>query len=229
MADPETPELARDLGSLGGRRLGEAPAQRGRRRVDPDFPTALGIDEREFADIGQVAFAGIVDLDGDDLVARGECARGRSQSRGPRRSDTTTTRPPRGAVAATNWSAAAGEATPRTDGAASSVASAAPRASSKVASKPSRPTRGGTRRSAPSPNVTIPSRLPRWVARCPTASATPSATSAFRRSAVPNVIDGERSRMSQVVSARSGTWTRTCGTVVRAVTFQSMRRTSSPG
>ena len=61
------------------------------------------------------------------------------------------------------------------------------------------------------------------------ARATPSATSALRRSAVPKVIDGETSRSSHAVSARSGTWTRTCGMVVRAVTFQSIRRTSSPG
>jgi len=42
-----------------------------------------------------------------------------------------------------------------------------------------------------SPNVSTPSLLPRRVATWPTAIATPSATSAFRRSRVPNCIDGD--------------------------------------
>ena len=46
---------------------------------------------------------------------------------------------------------------------------------------------------------------------------------------MPKVIEGEASSTSQVVSARSATSTRTCGSPVRAVAFQSMRRTSSPG
>ena len=61
------------------------------------------------------------------------------------------------------------------------------------------------------------------------AIATPSATSALRRSAVPKVIEAEVSSTSQAVSARSPTCTRTCGSRMRAVTFQSMWRTSSPG
>ena len=54
-----------------------------------------------------------------------------------------------------------------------------------------------------SPNVTTPSRLPRRVATWPIAIATPSATSALRRSAVPNCIDGEVSSTSHVTSTRS--------------------------
>ena len=61
------------------------------------------------------------------------------------------------------------------------------------------------------------------------ASATPSATSALRRSAVPKLIEAETSSSSQHVIARSPTCTRTCGSFMRAVTFQSMWRTSSPG
>ena len=53
-------------------------------------------------------------------------------------------------------------------------------------------------------------------------ATTPSATSALRRSAVPNCIDGETSSISQAVIARSPTCTRTCGSRIRAVTFQSM-------
>jgi hypothetical protein len=51
----------------------------------------------------------------------------------------------------------------------------------------------------------------------------------LRRSAVPNCIDGEVSSTSQVERARSAIWTLVWGSRVRAVTFQSIRRTSSPG
>ena len=69
--------------------------------------------------------------------------------------------------------------------------------------RPSRPWRTGRARGSSSPNVTAPNRLPRRVARWPTAIATPSATSALRRSAVPKRIDGEVSSTSQVTSTRS--------------------------
>ena len=61
------------------------------------------------------------------------------------------------------------------------------------------------------------------------ARQTPSATSALRRSAVPKLMEAETSSTSHAVIARSPTWTRTCGSRKRAVTFQSMKRTSSPG
>ena len=60
-------------------------------------------------------------------------------------------------------------------------------------------------------------RLPRRAAKWPIASATPSATSHLRRSAVPNVIEADVSSTSHVSTARSATWTRTCGSPVRAV------------
>ena len=47
--------------------------------------------------------------------------------------------------------------------------------------------------------------------------------------AVPKSRLADRSIASQVSSSRSATVCRTCGTVVRAVTGQSIRRTSSPG
>ena len=66
-----------------------------------------------------------------------------------------------------------------------------------------------------SPKVTMPSRLPRRVARCPIAIATPSVMSAFRRSAVPNCIDNEVSSTSQVTSTprrdRRARAARSCG------------------
>ena len=94
---------------------------------------------------------------------------------------------------------------------------------------PRLPPVGGVTDSRPAPNVTMPSRLPRRAAKRPTTSAAPSATSALRRSAVPKCIDGEWSSRSHAVSCRSGTSSRTCGTSVRAVAFQSILRTSSPG
>ena len=92
-----------------------------------------------------------------------------------------------------------------------------------------RPWRGRITFGAPPPNATTPSRLPRRLATWPMAIATPSATSALRRSAVPKVIEADVSSTSHAVSARSPTCTRTCGSRMRAVTFQSMWRTSSPG
>ena len=53
-----------------------------------------------------------------------------------------------------------------------------------------RPWRGRRMRVSPAPNPSTPSRFPRRVATWPTASATPSATSALRRSAVPNCDRG---------------------------------------
>ena len=96
------------------------------------------------------------------------------------------------------------------------------RSSASSWSRPSRPWRGRMTLVASPPNDTTPSRLPRREATWPIASATPSATSALRRSAVPNVIDADVSSTSQLVSARSPTCTRTCGSCMRAVTFQSM-------
>ena len=83
-------------------------------------------------------------------------------------------------------------------------------------------------RAAATPTVSSAMRPPRRVARRPTTSATPSATSDFSRSAVPNAIDGETSITSHVVSVRSGTCRRTCGTPVRALAAASSWRTSSP-
>jgi hypothetical protein len=74
-----------------------------------------------------------------------------------------------------------------------------------------------------------PRRLPRRVARRPTGG----------RGALGDVdlqpVGGAerhrrlRSMSSQVVTERSATWTRTWGSPVRAVAFQSSWRTSSPG
>ena len=60
------------------------------------------------------------------------------------------------------------------------------------------------------PAVKTASRPPWRVAARATTCATPSATSDFSRSAVPNAIDAETSSTSQVVRIRSGTCRRTC-------------------
>jgi uncharacterized protein YbcI len=56
-----------------------------------------------------------------------------------------------------------------------------------------------------------------------------STSSRFSVSAVPKSMLGERSTTIQVSSSRSAIVCRMCGIVVRAVTGQSIRRTSSPG
>jgi hypothetical protein len=72
-------------------------------------------------------------------------------------------------------------------------------------------------------------RLPvRWV-RNPTADMAASARSRFSQSAVPKARLAEKSATIHVSSSRSAIDTRMWGSWVRAVTFQSMRRTSSPG
>src|SRR5215211_7088066 len=148
---------------------------------------------------------------------------GPSQSGAPRKSETTTTSPRARASAATLVTAAPTDVPPAPSPPGSR------RSSLSSPSRPSRPWRGLSTRGSPPPKASTPRRLPRRVATCPTASATPSATSALRRSAVPKLMEADTSSTSQHVSARSPTCTRTCGSLMRAVTFQSMWRTSSPG
>ena len=111
-------------------------------------------------------------------------------------------------------------------------ARARPRRRARAASRrgPARPCRGGSGIGEPPPNETSARRGSRARSRRGRARARrPMATSALRRSAVPNPIDGVRSSTTQVTSTRSASCTLMCGSRVRAVTFQSIRRTSSPG
>ena len=142
---------------------------------------------------------------------------GASQSRGPRKSETTTTSP--------RARASRGDRVRRRRRATWRRCRRRPaRRAARPAGRagPSRPWRGRSTRGSGPPNATTPSRFPRRVATWPMARLTPSATSALRRSAVPKLIDGETSSISHAVIARSPTWTRTCGSRIRAVTFQSM-------
>ena len=56
-----------------------------------------------------------------------------------------------------------------------------------------RPPRGGSSAALGPPKVSRPTRPPRRTASAPSTSTTPSATSLFSRSAVPNAIDGDTS------------------------------------
>ena len=175
------PELGRQRTALGGGRGREPLAERSRGGVDTDLAAGLGIDERQLADVGQVALARVVDLDREDVVACRDGRERRSQSRGPRKSETRTTSPPRRAAAVMKpkgrgrrgrrrcqWPVGGG----RAFGARQQQGRQQPVATDGRLDPPV----------AGPPNVTMPSRLPRWVARWPTAIATPSATSALRRS-----------------------------------------------
>src|SRR5688572_26507125 len=60
-------------------------------------------------------------------------------------------------------------------------------------------------------------------------AASSDATSALDLAPVPNSLDAERSTIRRAVSSRSSTYSFTKGRPRRAVTFQSIDRTSSPG
>ena len=90
-----------------------------------------------------------------------------------------------------------------------------------------RPPRAGSTVSAPEPYSKAPTRLP-WPVSSRARMATKRAdTSRLRCSLEPKSIDGLRSSKNQAVISRSSVNTRTCGCCSRAVTFQSMWRTSS--
>ena len=225
MRDAERAQLACELLAV-GRRVARRSARRSLRlRVStrsclPD----LRVDEPEVADVRQLLLARVADLDRDDVVARRELEQRGRQSRGPRKSETTTI-----TARAAGEPAEAAERGRRARSArwARDRALAAARAG--AARRPRLPCRAGEVTGFGRRTWRRARRLPRRTAKLPTASETPSATSHFRRSAVPNVIDADVSSSSHVSTARSATLTRTCGSPVRAVTFQSIRRTSSPG
>ena len=188
-------------------------------RVDAQLAARLGIDEPELADVGELLLARVADLDRDGRMPAGDAQQrlvpvDRAAEVGDDDDERALDREPVDDPQRLAERALAGrhlaQPAEREQQPAPALARPAPVGSS-------------------GPNATRPSRLPRRVATWPTASATPSATSALRRSAVPNAIEADESNTSQVTSTRSASSTRTCGVPVRAVTFQSMRRTSSPG
>ena len=219
-------ELAGDVASLGRGGVGEAVAELLAAGVDAELSAGLGVDEPELAGVRQLLLARVADLDRDDVVAAGELEqRPAPVARPAEVGDDDDERALAGErVGPAERVAERGRAEP----AGRRLGLVAERGEQADEAEPA--LAHGQRAAGPAPpKVSAPSRLPRRVARWPTAIATPSATSAFRRSAVPKRIDGEVSSTSQVTSTRSARWTRTCGSPVRAVTFQSIRRTSSPG
>ena len=81
----------------------------------------------------------------------------------------------------------------------------------------------------PGPIVIAPIRLPVRAVRKPVAATAARARSRFSHAAVPKARLAEASTRIHVSSSRSATVSRTWVSRSRAVTFQSMRRTSSPG
>ena len=223
MADAERAERAGEAAPLLGGGGGEAGAELRVPGVDAELPAGLRVDEPELAGVRQLLLARVADLDGEDVVPAGELEhRPAPVERAAEVGDDDDERPLAGDRPGPGQRLAERRRADRTP------ASSSPRSAASRPTRPTRPCRGGSVRGLASPNETTPSRLPRRVATWPIAIATPSATSALRRSAVPNRIEGDVSRTSQVTRTRSATCTRTCGSPVRAVTFQSIRRTSSP-
>ena len=93
-----------------------------------------------------------------------------------------------------------------------------------------RPPRAGNTLTAsfcPAPNNKAPTRLPCRLIRRDNTPTKPCSTSLLRCSPEPKLSEGLRSSKNQAVISRSSVNTLTCGCCRRAVTFQSMCRTSS--
>ena len=92
-----------------------------------------------------------------------------------------------------------------------------------------RPDRAGTRVVVAPLAISAPIRLPPPLLRNVIAAEAATARSRFSQPTVPKSRLADMSTTIQVSSSRSAIICRTCGWVVRAVTAQSIRRTSSPG
>ena len=174
-------ELARHLGALGRGRGGEPLAEPARVRVDLELAAALGVDEPERPDRLERLLARVAHLDRDDLVAAREAEQrprasraGRGSRRRSRRARAAAPRPRR------RCSASPSETSARPPAPRLAVAER-----EQQPDEPRAPLRRRQHAARSAPKPTRPTRFPRTVAAWPTASATPSATSALRRSAVP--------------------------------------------
>ena len=92
-----------------------------------------------------------------------------------------------------------------------------------------RPFAGGIQRSTRSEKSISPTLSPLRAAEKARSAPSIAAASVLERARLPNVPLALTSTASTTVSSRSSTNCLTCGRPVRAVTFQSMVRTSSPG
>ncbi len=233
MAGPRLAQGERDLGAFGGGCLSEARAQAGRAGVDLELRPRLRIGERQDADGRQRQLARVADLDDEDLVASGQ----RAQRAGPGLriaqqvgDDHHETAPQPAAAGARSPMQRLGT---RVGGGAGPLLGPrrrgqdAQRVPERVATAAGRRLGDAERRPVPCTTVN-PKRLPSRVVSTPNAVVVASARSRFSQVWVPKCIDAVRSTTAYVVSSRSAMRSLTCGTLVRAVTAQSMRRTSSP-
>ena len=203
-------------------RGGEALAQAAAPRVDAQLPAGLRIDEPEHTDVRELLLARVADLDGEHLVPAGSSSSGLRQSSGPRKSETTTTSARWRAIAPARRSASPSDVAPTAllglarsavEQADEADAALARRQRARLGVAERRRRRAGSRagsRYARSRSRPPPRRRPFAGRPCRTAS---TATCRARATST---------------STRSARSTRTCGSPVRAVTFHSIRRTSSP-
>ena len=203
--------------------LAQAAAELGVARVDDELLSGLGVLDDDHAGVGKLVLARIEQPDRDDLVALGQPEqRPLPAGRGDEVGDEDDERPPpdravRGLEQAREVgdrpvrprAAAAGSGRARAPGCGRCAAGSSPRSRCRRGSRPT--------------------RLPPRVSRRASVVASSLSTSSFGRSIGPKPIDGDRSRRSHAVSSRSSMYCRTNGVSIRAVTFQSMWRTSSPG
>ena len=210
MRDAERRELPSEARPLLRGGVREALPQPPLGRVDVELAPRLRVDEPDVADVRQLLLARVPDLDRDDRVPGGEPEQRRPPvARAAEVGDDHGERAlPRDPGDLREGGADRGPPDPlglrlAPDGEqdAEQADPPLPRTQQHGVVSP--------------PKVATPIRLPRREARWPSATATPSATSHLRRSAVPKRIDGETSSRTHDVSARSATSTRTC-TVVRA-------------
>ena len=185
---------SRSSAAAGAKRVAQPSAA----RVHAHQPAGLGSTSQSSPTFGSSCSRWIADLDRQHVV-RGRRARAAAGASRGGRGSRRRRRPASAGARARPRASAPRRARSRPPG---------PRTARRGAPKAGRPAPSGpAAEAAPvgssSPNVTMPSRFPRRVATWPIAIATPSATSALRRSAVPNCIEGEVSSTSQVTSTRS--------------------------
>ena len=227
MADAEPAELVGDARALGAGAGLEGRAQPPVGGVDAQAAARLGIDEGQLADVDEGLLARVGDLDGEDGVAgrRRRSAAGASRA-APRKSETMATRPAVVREAATVRSApATDDAPPPSSG--GSSASEPEQAEHAVAATGRRADHGRVPAIAEGDDAEPVGAPGDEARRRPGPRLRPRRPCADRRSRSASRPSGRAS--SHAVSWRSGTSSRTCGMPLRAVAFQSMRRTSSPG
>ena len=212
---------ARSAAAASANRLRSRPVV----RVDLELAPALRVDEpdrRRRAELPAPADRG--SRRRRPRAGPRAAAAARRQSRGPRKSEITTT--------SARWRASARDPRIACERAASPAAASGSYPSRSASSRPTSPARpwvGGSTRSAPPPKPTSPTRFPRMRRR-----VSDRQRDAERHVRLAPLGGAERHRRGgvehdQVTSTRSARWTRTCGSLVRAVTFQSISLTSSPG